>query len=154
MCAQHLHHRQHQIRRRRADGHFAGQFETDDMWQKHIDRLAQHHRLGLDPTDAPAQDTQTVDHRGVTICTNQAIREKRPILLLHHLRQIFQVDLVHDAGGRRHDAEIVERLLAPTQKFVALAVALELARGVHLQRLTQTVVVNLHRMVDDQIHRD
>ena len=37
---------------------------------------------------------------------------------------------MHDAGGRRHDAEVVERLLAPLQELVALAVALELALGV------------------------
>ena len=44
----------------------------------------------------------------------------------HHLRQIFEIDLVADAGARRHDAEIVERVLAPAQEAVALAVALEL----------------------------
>jgi hypothetical protein len=37
---------------------------------------------------------------------------------------------VHDAGGRRHDAEVVERLLAPLEELVALAVALELDLGV------------------------
>ena len=40
------------------------------------------------------------------------------------LRQIFEVDLVADAGAGRHDAEIVERGLAPAQECVALAVAL------------------------------
>ena len=47
-----------------------------------------------------------------------------------HLGQVFQVDLVDDAGGRRHDPEIVEGLLPPVQELVALAVALELQLGV------------------------
>ena len=36
----------------------------------------------------------------------------------------------HDAGVRRHDGEVVERVLPPAQERVALAVALELALGV------------------------
>ena len=36
--------------------------------------------------------------------------------------------------GRRHDAEIVERLLPPLQELVALAVALEFLLDVVLQR--------------------
>ena len=48
------------------------------------------------------------------------------VLLLgpHGLRQIFEIDLVADAGARRHDAEIVEGACAPAQERVALAVPL------------------------------
>ena len=53
----------------------------------------------------------------------------------HALAEIFQVHLVADAGARRHDAEIVERVLAPAQELVALAVALELDVDVLLQRV-------------------
>ena len=44
----------------------------------------------------------------------------------HGLREILEVDLVADAGAGRHHAEIVERLLAPAQELVALAVPLVL----------------------------
>ena len=40
--------------------------------------------------------------------------------------RIFEVDLVADAGAGRHDAEVVEGLLAPLQEVVALAVALDI----------------------------
>ncbi len=40
------------------------------------------------------------------------------------LAEIFEVDLVTDAGARRNDAEVLECLLAPLQEAVALAVAL------------------------------
>ncbi len=40
--------------------------------------------------------------------------------------QVLDVDLVHDAGARRDDLEVVEGALAPAQELVALAVALVL----------------------------
>ncbi len=57
------------------------------------------------------------------------------------LGEVFEIDLVADAGARRHDAEIVEGGLAPAQEGVALAVALELvadvvAEGVGLPKLS------------------
>ena len=41
------------------------------------------------------------------------------------LGQILQIHLVDDSDGGRHDAEIGERLLAPAEELVALAIALE-----------------------------
>ena len=48
------------------------------------------------------------------------------VLLLgpHRLRQIFEIDLMADAGAGRHHAEIVEGAGAPAQERVALAVPL------------------------------
>ena len=48
----------------------------------------------------------------------------------HHLGEIFQIDLMADAGARRHDAEVLERLLTPTEEGVALAVACHFQRDV------------------------
>ena len=56
--------------------------------------------------------------------------------------------------GRRHDAEIVERLLAPAQEFVALAVALELHFHVELPASRAAEVIDLHRVVDHQVDRN
>ena len=65
-----------------------------------------------------------------------------------------QVDLVDDAAGGRHDAEVAECLLAPAQKLVALAVALELELGVALQGVRRAEEVHLQRVVDHQVDRD
>src|SRR3712207_7006715 len=43
---------------------------------------------------------------------------------------------------RRHDAEVLERALAPAQERVALLVALELALGVALERLLRAEEVD------------
>ena len=58
-----------------------------------------------------------------------------------------------DAGARRHDAEVVERVLSPAQEHVALAVALELHLGVDQERRVGAVLVDLHRVVDDEVDR-
>lgn len=79
MLTQHLSDRQHQIRRRRTFRQFARKLKPDDFRQQHVDRLAQHHRLGFNPADAPADHAQTVDHRRVGIRSDQRIRIRRPV---------------------------------------------------------------------------
>ena len=49
-----------------------------------------------------------------------------------------------DPGVGRHDPEILERILAPPQKGVALAVALEFHLGVGGKRLRRAGHVDLH----------
>ena len=56
-----------------------------------------------------------------------------------------------DACAGRHDAEILERALAPFQEVVALAVALVLERHVLRQRLGRAELVDDDRMVNHQI---
>src|ERR1041384_1716444 len=42
------------------------------------------------------------------------------------LRQKLQIDLMHNAGGRGDDVQIVEGLRTPAQELVAFTVAIEL----------------------------
>ena len=70
------------------------------------------------------------------------------------LAEVLEVDLMADPGRRRDDAEVVERLLAPAQERVALAVALVVAVGVDVEGARVAERVDLHRVVDDQIDRD
>ena len=58
-----------------------------------------------------------------------------------------------DAGAWRHDAKILERVLAPAQEDVALLVSLEFEIGVDEERRLRSVLVDLHRVVDDEIDR-
>jgi hypothetical protein len=69
----------------------------------------------------------------------------------NRLRQILEIDLMNDAGVRRNDAEVLERLLTPAEKCVALLVAFEFAIRIDEERRLGTVLVDLHRMVDDEI---
>ena len=68
--------------------------------------------------------------------------------------EVLEVDLVHDAGPGRHDAQVAERGLGPAQELVALAVALVLALDVERERIVCAEPVDLDRVVDDEIGRD
>ena len=154
MAAEDLRDGEHEVRRGRSFGQLAVQLKADDLRRDHIDRLAEHARLGLDSADAPSDDAEPVDHRRVASrCrrANPGTRSRRASD--DDLREVFEVDLVHDADRRRNDLEILERLLAPLEELVALAVALEFLFDVVQQRERVGVFVDLHAVVDDEIDR-
>ena len=71
----------------------------------------------------------------------------------HHRREIFEIHLVHDSSVGRHDAEVVEGALPPSQKKVALLVAIELQFRVGREGVGGAERIDLHRMIDHQIDR-
>ncbi len=154
--AQHLGDRQHEIGGGRALLEIPAEPEAEHLGNQHRHRLAEHRRLSLDPADAPAEDAEPVDHRRVRIGADQRVGIGQATLLVdeHHPRQVLQVDLVDDAGVRRHNREVVKCLLAPAQERVALLIALELQLGVAPERLLGPVDVDLHRVVDHQLGWD
>ena len=56
---------------------------------------------------------------------DQGVWIKHAIFLKHALREVFEVHLVDDADAGWHDFKRIERLLAPFQELVALAVAVK-----------------------------
>ncbi len=60
---------------------------------------------------------------------------------------------MHDPDAGRDEAESLEGLLTPLQKFVTLAVAFELHLHVQTQRLGRAGEIDLDRMIHDQIDR-
>ena len=152
--AQDLVDREDEVGRRRAFGERAVEAEADDLRHEHRDRLAEHRGLGLDPADAPAEDAEAVDHRRVRVGADDRVRECLSVALLDHAREELEVDLVADAGVRRHGLEVCEGALAPAEERVALAVAPELELGVALDREPGRKVVDLHRVVDHELDRD
>ena len=136
-------------------GRLARQLEADDLRNQHRHRLAEHRGFGFDAADAPAEHAEAVDHRRVRVGADErvGIRPAHAVLLAveHDAREVLEVDLVHDAGVRRHDLEVAERRLAPAQECVALRVALELDCGVLRERIGGAVGVDLHRVIDDEL---
>ena len=76
-----------------------------------------------------------------------------PVVRPHRLGEIFEIDLVADAGAGRHDAEIAEGLLAPFQEVVALLVALIFELDVAGEGHRRAELVDDDRMVDDEVDR-
>jgi hypothetical protein len=65
VLAQHLRDRQDKVGRGHAFAELAVELEADHDRCEHVERLAEHHRLGFDPAHAPAEHAQAVDHRRV-----------------------------------------------------------------------------------------
>ena len=156
LLAQHLRNGEYQVRGRGTLAHLPGQSEPDNLRQQHGDGLAEHGGLGLDAADAPAQNPQAVDHGGVGIGTDQRVRIGEGLAVVvglgqHALGQILQIDLMDDAGTRRHDPEVIESLLPPAQELIALLVALELDLGIEIQGVGDAVMIHHHRVIDDQV---
>src|SRR3546814_12416256 len=112
--------------------------------------------LRLDPADAPAEHAEAVDHRRVAVGADERVGignlvPVRPLRMPHRLADIFEIDLMADAGAGGHDLEIVERLRAPFEELVALHVALIFERDVILERLGGAEFVDHHRVIDDEM---
>ncbi|CAB4707443.1 unannotated protein [freshwater metagenome] len=157
MLAHHLGDREDQVGRGGALGQVAAQLEADHARDQHGDRLAEHRGLGLDAADAPADDTDAVDHGGVRVGADAGVgvglQDAAHLAGEDGAGQVLDVDLVHDAGAGRDDLEVVERTLTPAQELVALAVALVLDLDVALEGLRRAEDVGHHRVVDDHLGR-
>ena len=147
--------REHEVRCRRAFRQRAGQPVADDRRNQHRARLSEHRGLGFDAADTPSDDAQSVHHRRMRIGPEHRVRvgQRAAVRLVtaYHARQVFDVHLVNDAGGRRHDAEIPECRLAPAQEDVPLPVAVVFELRVELERVRPAEVIDLHGVIDDQL---
>ena len=133
--AEQLRNCEHEVGRCGSLRQLTGQFQSDHLGDQHAHRLAEHGGLRLDTTDSPTENTEAVDHRGVGVGTHQRVRVGLdnavvPVPREDHPGEVFQVDLVADAGVRWDHHEVVEGLLRPSQQLVALVIALELQLGV------------------------
>ena len=159
MLAEHVGDGEHHVGGGDAFRDGAGEFEADDARHEHGDRLAEHGCLGFDAAYAPTEHAQSVDGGGVRVGAHAGVEigELMPVLSgLGHddLGEVFDVDLMDDAGSRRHHAEVSERLLAPAQELVAFAVALIFDVHVLFDGIGHAVLVDLHGMVDHHVGLD
>ena len=60
---------------------------------------------------------------------------------------------MNDPGIRRHDAEVLKRILTPAQERVALLVPGELERCVQVGGVSLDEMIDLHRVIDDELDR-
>ena len=131
--------------------------EADDFRNEHRYRLSEHGCFGFDSTNAPAEYAESVDHGGVRIGAYEGVGVS--VDLLAHdfgenpFREILEIDLVDDSRVGRHDTEVVQGFLPPAEKRVPLLIAAELEVGVDKERCLRSVLIDLDRMVDDEIDR-
>jgi hypothetical protein len=103
------------------------------------------------------QHAEAVDHGGVRIGADAGVRISGRFAFLgvgpHDLAEIFEIDLVADAGARRHDTEVAEGLLAPFQEAVALLVAAVFELDIAGEGHRRAELVDDDGMVDDEVDR-
>ena len=59
---------------------------------------------------------------------------------------------MNNSDIRRHDTAVPEGLLPPLEKNIALAIALELAIGIECKGAGISELIDLHGVIDDEIH--
>jgi hypothetical protein len=157
--SEHLGDDEDEVRRRRPARQRAVEADPDDVWHGLVERLAEQDGLRLDTADTVAQDAQAVDHGRMRIGADDGVRVCDPAAagvfpIRDDRGQELQIDLVDDPGPGWHDAQIPERGLSPAQELVALAVAFVLALDVERERAGRPELVDLDRVVDDEVGRD
>src|SRR5215510_8339166 len=60
---------------------------------------------------------------------------------------------MNDPGVWRNDAEVLKRLLSPSEERVPFLIPSELQRGVQVGGISLGVVIDLHGMIDDEFYR-
>ena len=120
VLAEQLGQRQHEVGSGRPRGQRVVEAHPDHDRGEQEQRLAEHAGLSLDAADAPAEHADAIDHRRVRIGADERVRQCRAhavdLAHLDHLRQVLEVDLVHDSHPRRHHPEPLKRLLGPAQQ--------------------------------------
>src|SRR5205814_6782049 len=84
------------------------QVHADHVGGEEVSRLAEHAGLGFDSAHAPGDHADGVDHGRVAVGADQGVGVVEAVLRVNASREVFEVDLVHDADARRHDAESVQ----------------------------------------------
>ena len=154
MLAQHFGDGQDKIGRGRAFAQSSGKLHAHYQRNQHGNRLPEHGRLGFNSTHAPTQNAQPIDHRRMTVCAYQGVgiggALAGVILDEDYAGQVFEIDLVDDAGVGRDDGEVAESGLSPAEKGVALFVALEFEQRVHVEGDGGAEFVDLDGVIDDE----
>ena len=157
LLAKHFRDAQDEISRGDALLERAGEIDAHDFRCEKIHRLAEHARFGLDAADTPPDDAKSIDHGRMRVGADKGVRIVYGTLgrfgAKNALGQIFEIDLVNNADARGHHAESLKGLLAPLEKLVPFAIALEFHFEIQAQGLRRSEKVHLHRVVDDEIHR-
>ena len=110
---QHLSYSQNEVCRGRTLWQFAGQMHTHNVRRQKIHGLTEHSSLSLNAADAPADDTEAVDHRSVRIRSDKRIGKINAFPLKHAFRQILKIYLMDNTDSRRDDAKAVKRRRSP-----------------------------------------
>src|ERR1700752_4664 len=140
--AHHFSDTQNEIGRCHAIPQRSTHVHTNNVRRQEIHRLAHHRSLGFDATDSPTNNSESINHRRVGICSDESVREIN-VCKPNILGEIFEVHLVTDPNPWRYDAESAKSLSTPLQELVTGAISLELHLHILLESITSAGEIDL-----------
>ena len=137
-------------------GKLAREVNTDNLGGEEGEGLPEHTGLRFDPAHSPTDDAEAVDHGGVGIGAHKGVGvgEEGTVGLFFRkdaAGEVFEVNLVNDTDAWRDDAEGLESLLAPFQKFVTFAIPFKFVLHIEHEGLWGAVDIDLDGVIDDKI---
>ena len=147
-----LGHFQGQVCRSRNLRQLTSQVNPDDLRNREIGSFSQHSCFCFDTPNTPTEDSDTIDHGRVAVCTEHGIRVKLAILFDDDITEEFNIDLVNDTSSWRHSPIVIKGLFSPLEELVTLIITLELQINVFLKGGFCSVEIYLNRVVNDQIN--
>src|SRR5690625_3801985 len=130
------------------------QFQADHFGIGDEIVLPQQGSYSFDPPYTPADHADSVDHRRVRVCSHQRIRKKPAIPGSHSTCKVFQVHLMTNPHTRWNHSKVFKSILCPLQQLVTLSVSTVLHLHILFIGVVCSVIVDLNRMVDNQVHRN
>ena len=149
---------EHEIGGGHACAQLSLQMTSHHLWQCHRQGQSQHRRLCLNAAHAPAQNAQTIHHRGMAIRAQHTVGIK-PLLAAfvthhHQLCQVLQIHLMTNTTARGNQTHIGKGLLSPFQKAIPLAVAFKFSLLIDFLCLVRGKSIHTDRMIHHHIQRN
>ncbi len=88
--------------------------------------MSEHDGLGLDSTDTPSDDSETVNHSGMTVSSDDRVGIKNTVSFENNWRKPLQVDLMNDTVAGWYDSQVVKGFFTPLKESESFLVADEL----------------------------
>jgi len=127
------------------------QSESNDLGKHHGDGLSEHDSFGFDTTDTPSGNTESVNHGGVGVSSDDGVGVEEVVSVHDNTSEVLEVDLMDDTRTRGNNLEVVEGLGSPLQELEALLVSFEFHLFVESSGISSAGLVNLDGMVNDEI---
>jgi len=108
--AEHLYAGESQISSGSVLGEFTNESESDNLGKDHGDGLTEHDSLGFNTTDTPSGNSETINHSGVRVSSDDGVGVEESISVEDDASEVLQVDLMDNTRAWRNNVEVVEGL--------------------------------------------
>lgn len=149
---EHLDASEHQVSSGSALRKFILKMETDDLGKHHGDGLAEHDGFGLNATDTPTGNAETIDHGSVRVSADDGVGVEETVAVESNASKVLQVDLMNDTRAGRNNLEVVKGTSAPLEELEAFAITLEFKNLVLFFGISSARNIDLNGVINNEIN--